>query len=247
MFPPFTGSPQDGGLEQGRDGDLEDSLLPISALQHLVFCERQWGLIHLEQVWLENMLTAKGRIMHEKVDEMSCETRPNVVISRGMHVRSLRLGLAGRVDVVEFVRAEEAEGAGGLRLAGRRGLWRPVPVEYKLGRPKMDRCDEVQLCAQALCLEEMLGVSVDYGALFYGRPRRRSEVHFGAALRRATEAAAVRLHQLTRQGITPRGRYSRACLNCSLYEYCLPKVAGEGKSAVSYMARIIKEHNGGDD
>ncbi|HOV79857.1 MAG TPA: CRISPR-associated protein Cas4 [Bacillota bacterium] len=230
-----------------KEENLEDSLLPVSALQHLVFCERQWGLIHLEQVWVENLLTTKGQIMHEKVDGMACEARGDVVITRGMHIRSLRLGLAGRADVVEFIKLEEADGAKGIRLEGRRGLWRPVPVEYKLGKPKIDNCDEIQLCAQALCLEEMLGVPVDYGALFYGRPRRRSEVYFNALLRQATEEAAIRLHQLTRQGITPRGKYSKACLSCSLYEYCLPRVAGEGKSAVSYITQIIKEHAEGND
>src|ERR1039457_2553385 len=143
----------------------EDDLLPLSGLQHLVFCERQWALIHIEQVWAENRLTAQGRGLDERAAEGGGESRPGLRVARGLRLRSLRLGLAGQADVVEFHAAAE-----GVRMAGEEGWWRPFPVEYKRGRPKPDRCDEVQLCAQGLCLEEMFEAPVAAGAL-------RSEEH----------------------------------------------------------------------
>jgi CRISPR-associated exonuclease Cas4 len=132
----------------------EAELLPLSALQHLAFCERQWGLIHLEQVWDENRLTVEGRHLHERADEPASENRRDLRIARGLRIRSLRLGLVGRADVVEFHRLpqEDEPSTDTLTLAGVAGRWRPLPVEYKRGRPKADAWDEVQLCAQALCL-----------------------------------------------------------------------------------------------
>ncbi len=167
----------------------EDDLLPLSGLQHLHFCERQWGLIHIEQQWEENRLTAEGRVLHERVHDGGSEGRPGVVIARGLYLQSLRLGLTGQADVVEFHEVGGgAEGAVGLR--NREGWWRPFPVEYKRGKPKADSCDEVQLCAQAMCLEEMLGVAIGGGALFYGTNRRRTEVRLDGALRGRTEELA---------------------------------------------------------
>ena len=143
----------------------EDQLLPISALQHLLFCPRQCVLIHIEQAWVENRLTAEGRIGHEKVDKGGAETRAGRKTVFGLPLRSLRLGLVGKADVVEFERDGD-------------GNWIPFPVEHKHGRPKQKDCDRVQLCAQALCLEEMTGISVPEGALFYGKTRRREDVAF---------------------------------------------------------------------
>jgi CRISPR-associated exonuclease Cas4 len=162
----------------------EDELLPISALQHLVFCERQCALIHIEQVWRDNPLTLEGAHLHARVDERGPwrETRGDVIIVRGLALRSLRLGVAGRADVVEFHRYAGSfslpfggEGlAAGVTLVGASGLWVPFPIDYKRGKPKPDLSDEIQICAQALCLEEMLGVSVPRAALFYGRLQHRS-------------------------------------------------------------------------
>jgi len=137
----------------------EDDLIPISALQHFVFCERQCALIHIEQAWTENRLTAEGRLLHERVHDQGGESRAGVRIERGLPLRSLRLGLVGVADVVEFHPLSE-------------GGWRPFPVEYKRGKPKRNACDEIQVCAQALCLEEMLGVRIPAGALFYGKTHR---------------------------------------------------------------------------
>ena len=227
----------------------EDDLLPISALQHLAFCERQWGLIHLEGVWEENRLTAEGRVMHDRADEPETEVRGNTRIARGLLLRSLRLGLTGKADVVEFHRLSNAEekassqsaSAEAVRLEGVPGLWRPLIVEYKRGKPKLDRCDEVQLCAQALCLEEMLAVSIPSGSFFYGEPRRRYDVVFDEALRRETEELTVRLHELNRAGRTPPGEYSRKCRSCSLMGLCLPKVTGTKRIVEKYLARAINE------
>ena len=216
----------------------EADLLPISALQHLVFCERQWALIHLEGIWEENRLTVEGHFLHERVDESETEVRGDLRIARGLRLRSLRLGLVGRADVVEFQRIPGGEG---VRLPGASGVWQPVPVEYKRGRPKSDRCDEVQLCAQALCLEEMLSVSIPAGALYYGQPHRRQEVILDEALRSETEALVARLHQLWQAGKTPPAIYEKKCRSCSLISVCLPKATQSRKSTGPYLSQIFAE------
>jgi len=222
----------------------EDDLLPISALQHLAFCERQWALIYLEGLWSENVLTAQGRQLHDRTDRPETETRGDLRVARGLRIRSLRLGLTGRADVVEFHRLPPGS-QGGVRLAGADDLWQPFPVEYKRGRPKADHCDEVQLCAQALCLEEMLGVPVPKGALFYGMPRRRTDVEFNSDLRDETVALAAHLHQLTQDGKTPPPPARKRCRNCSLRQLCLPAAVRRGKAG-DYTARMIAhlEDNG---
>lgn len=224
----------------------EDDLQPISALQHLSFCERQWALIHLEHVWEENLLTVEGRHLHERVHEADSESRKGLRLARALRLRSLRLGLSGVADVVEFHAC--GEDAGGALVPELPGRWRVVPVEYKRGRPKRDRCDEVQLCAQAMCLEEMLNTRVAAGALFYGQTRRRLDVVFDRALRTETEALAMRLHELVQAGVTPPPVYTKACENCSLKEACLPKALG-GRSARTWLERAVStslrpEHDG---
>ena len=155
----------------------DESLVMISALQHWLFCRRQCALIHLEQVWEENRLTASGRVLHERVDERKSETRRTLRQAMAVRLVSHRLGVWGVADMVEFHLADAECAPDGTKVAARlpglAGFWRPFPVEYKRGKPKSHRADEVQLCAQAICLEEMLGVSIPTGALFYGEPRRR--------------------------------------------------------------------------
>jgi CRISPR-associated exonuclease Cas4 len=197
----------------------EDDLLPLSGLQHLMFCERQWGLIHIEQIWEENRLTAEGRVLHERTHGSGSECRPGIRTARGLRLRSLRLGLVGQADVVEFHSTRE-----GIILPEIAGLWRPFPVEYKRGRPKRDACDEVQLCAQALCLEEMFHCDIGEGALFYGEPRRRHPVAFAVALRDRTEALAARMHALYRSRITPIAAHEPKCNSCSLKAQCMPRL-----------------------
>ena len=218
----------------------EDDLLPISALQHLVFCERQWGLIHLEGIWSENLLTAQGRVLHERTHQEGVEMDGDVLISRGLSVRSLTLGLTGKTDVVEFHPAMDRDG-GGVRLPGKRGLWRVFPVEYKRGRPKPDLSDEVQVCAQALCLEEMLGAPIDAAAIFYGQPRRRHEVPLTPQLKQKTIELTRRLHDLTRAGRTPVAPYEKKCRNCSLLDDCLPRITGDKRRVAAYFNHMLAE------
>jgi len=216
----------------------EADLLPISALQHLQFCERQCALIHLEQVWAENRLTIEGHQMHERVHEIGDEARGEIRIGHAVKLRSLRLGLIGVADVVEFRRTRDPKG---VVMAGAEGRWQPCPVEYKRGRPKPDVCDKVQLCAQAICLEEMLNASIPQGAIFYGKPRRRLEVPLDESLRHTCESTAERLHGLIQAGRTPPAIYSKKCESCSLKDACLPKTAGKHKSANDYLNRALNE------
>jgi CRISPR-associated exonuclease Cas4 len=206
----------------------EDDLLQLSSLQHFMFCSRQCALIHIEQVWSENVFTAEGRIMHDKVDTVNRESRGNVRIEYGVPMRSLRLGLIGKADVVEFHKTDN-------------GNWVPFPVEYKRGKPKIDDCDRVQLCAQAICLEEMLSVEIETGALFYGRTRRREEVVFSGQLRAETEDAARKVHELIASSITPEPEYSKKCKKCSLLDLCMPKACEKRASVGNYLVSVIKE------
>ena len=215
----------------------EDDLLPISALQHLAFCDRQCALIHLEGMWQENQLTAEGRDMHDRAHDADVEVRPGVRIVRGLRLRSLRLRLTGQADVVEFQAADKLSGEVSLavKLMGVSGWWRPHPVEYKHGRRKANRCDEIQLCAQAMCLEEMLQTSIAEGALYYGKPRRRTSVKFDEPLRAETEQFAARLHQLIGSGRIPPAVYEPKCRRCSLIEECMPAVTDGSRGVAQYM------------
>ncbi len=226
----------------------EADLLPISALQHLAFCERQWALIHLEGQWAENRLTVEGHRLHDRTHKPETESRGDVRIGRALRLRSLRLGLTGVADVVEFRRisnSDEAPGnaacekAAGGRLQGVVGLWQPFPVEYKRGKPKLGPFDEIQLCAQALCLEEMLGMPIPSAAVFYGQPRDRLDVLLTPALREQTERLAARLHELTRAGKTPQVRYEKKCDSCSLFSLCMPKTTGARKSVDRYLSSVM--------
>lgn len=200
----------------------EDELVPLSALQHLVFCERQCAMIHIERLWLENQLTAEGRLMHERVHHSVSESRGEVHLEFAVSLRSLRLGLSGQADVVEFYRD------GGV-----------FPVEYKRGKPKPNHCDEVQLCAQAICLEEMLEVDVPCGALFYGKNRRRKDIRFDDELRRKTAEAAKRVHKLFDEEITPSAQYSSKCKRCSFFDQCMPQLLGKNRSVSEYLTESL--------
>lgn len=211
--------------------------LPLSGIQHFIFCRRQWALIHIERQWQENALTAQGRIMHRRADDpFFTEKRGNVIIARSVPVSSSSLGLSGVCDVVEFTASPE-----GVRLPGREGLYQPAPVEYKRGKEKHNRSDEAQLCAQAICLEEMLAVSIPTGYLFYGRTRRRVTIELTADLRDAVRRAAREMHEYYRRGYTPRVKPSRACRSCSLADICLPKLQNKVPSASKYIRRQIEK------
>ncbi|SFS08725.1 CRISPR-associated exonuclease, Cas4 family [Granulicella pectinivorans] len=195
--------------------------LPLSGLQHLAFCPRQWALIHLEQAWAENRLTAEGRLLHERADLPGQVRRRDLRTVRGLALESRRLRLTGRADVVEF-RPE------------------PFPVEYKRGKRKPTDCDLVQLCAQALCLEEMLACAVPRGAIFYGEPRRRIDVDFTPELRARTETLAATMHGLYDARITPPAQPSRHCRSCSLVDVCLPESTATTAVAARWQAAQLR-------
>lgn len=214
----------------------EEDWLQLSGLQHFAFCRRQWALIHIENQWAENLRTVDGHLMHEHVHDQECrERRGERMIIRGLAIHSMELGISGQCDAVEFYRDPT-----GAPLQGREGLWRPYPVEYKRGKPKEYRADEVQLCAQAMCLEEMLCCTVPKGALYYGEPRRRTVVQFTTELRRQVQGCLSEMHELFKKRYTPRVKSSKACNACSLKELCLPKLMSRKKVA-DYLAVAMEE------
>lgn len=212
-----------------------DDLLPLSALQHMIFCDRQAALIHLERTWMESSRTLEGSDLHRVVDEGAGERRGDVLIRRGLTLRSERLRLTGKADVVEFHRLP-ADAESGCVLEGQPGSWRPYPVEYKRGRPKQHRADEVQLCAQAMCLEEAFGAVVEDGALFYAQTRRRQVVALDGPLRELTERTARSLHAMIESGKTPVRTREKKCDLCSLLPACLPPRRSQ-PSVEAYMRR----------
>jgi len=213
-----------------------DDLLPLSGIQHFLFCRRQWALIHIEQQWKENALTAEGRIMHQRADDpFFTETRNGVITARSVPIASYRLGLSGVCDVVEFTASPE-----GVKLPNRDGLYLAAPVEYKRGREKRDPCDEAQLCAQAVCLEEMLSVTIPRGFLYYGETRHRVEVDLTAELRGLVREMSEEMHAYFARGYTPRVKTSKACRSCSLADVCLPNLQEKVMPASKYIKQQIE-------
>lgn len=206
----------------------DDDLIPLSALQHYLYCPRQCALIHVERLWAENRQTAEGRLLHERADQPQTERRHGVRTVTAMPLVSLQLGITGVADVVEFHAVDGGE--------------RAFPVEYKRGKPKAHRADEVQLCAQALCLEAMLAQSVPEGALFYGKTRRRKKVLFDSALRELTQTTISATRALLESGRTPLAEYQpRRCDACSLIELCQPRMLGRRESVGSWLSKNIRD------
>ncbi len=192
--------------------------LQMSGIQHFAFCRRQWALAYLEQQWSENLRTAEGRLLHERChDESFREKRGGLLTVRGMRVISHRLQLSGTCDVVEF----HAD-PNGVPLQGQEGLWLPVPVEYKRGSPKQSDADRLQLCAQAMALEEMLVCQIPRGALFYAQTHRRELVELTPELRQKTAGMAQEMNRYFARGHTPRVKPGKHCNACSLKALCLP-------------------------
>ena len=199
----------------------DDDFLPISSLQHYLFCPRQYALIHIEREWQENVLTAKGRLEHERVDQGYKEFRRGRRQLSGLTIRSEKLRLQGKLDVL-VLDLEDARAPDNLAIFGLKGMWRAYPVEFKHGEPKENDCDRVQLCAQALCLEEMCGLTIDTASLFYQKIRRREDVLLEENLRTKTAQVAKELYALYSSGKTPPQVYTSKCRSCSLFEVCLP-------------------------
>lgn len=209
---------------------MEDNLIPLSALQHYLYCPRQCALIHLEQQWAENRQTAEGRLLHDKADKPAIERRHGVRTVTAMPLSSVELGISGVADVVEFHVEAASE--------------RPYPVEYKRGRPKAHRADEVQLCAQALCLEAMFGVPVEEGALFYGQPRRREVVVFDEALRTLTQETIAATRAMFLSGGTPLASYdAKRCDNCSLLDLCQPRLLAKAGGVEVWLKRQLQNED----
>jgi CRISPR-associated exonuclease Cas4 len=213
-----------------------DELLPLSGIQHFVFCRRQWALIHIERQWQENALTVEGKLLHKRADDpFFSETRKGVITARSVPITSYRLGLSGVCDVVEFTESPE-----GVQLPGREGLFLPAPVEYKRGKEKHDHSDEAQLCAQAICLEEMLSVAIRSGYLYYGETRHRVAVELTAELRELVRNMAEEMHAYFQRGYTPRVKTSKACRSCSLADVCLPTLQENVMPASKYIQQQIE-------
>jgi len=212
-----------------------EELLALSGIQHFCYCRRQWALIHIERQWQENVLTVEGKLLHDRSDDpLFSEVRNGVIVARAMPVASYRLGLFGVCDVVEFTPS-----LNGVSLHGREGTFQPAAVEYKRGRKKQDKSDEVQLCAQSLCLEEMLSANIPYGYLYYGETRRRVEVVLTNELRELVFKMSKEMHAYFDRGHTPRVKTSRACKSCSLEDICLPELQGKVTSASHYIQMKI--------
>lgn len=216
----------------------DNDLLMLSGIQHIAFCERQYALAYIENLWKENVLTLKGHHLHERADNpFESDHRDGIITLRGVNIISYELGLYGKADVLELVRAHSSEGT--FQLNGRNGTWTIRPVEYKRGKPKPDVYDEVQLCAQAMCLEEMYGVYIQAADIFYGEPRRRFIVEINTNLRNLTKQYAQRMHQLFEGGITPKPIYKKHCHSCSLFELCKPKQFSATTSISDYIKRML--------
>ena len=214
----------------------EEDFLLLSGIQHFVFCKRQWALIHIEQQWQENVRTIEGEILHEKThDDTVKEKRGDLIVSRGMAIFSRTLGVTGTCDVVELHKATD-----GVNIFGRDGTYKPVPVEYKRGKPKEDESDVLQLCAQAMCLEEMLLCVIPEAFLYYGETKRRLKIILDDVLRARVRTIFKEMHELYDRRYTPKVKISKSCKACSLTEVCMPKLC-KNPSALNYIKKNILE------
>lgn len=214
----------------------DHDFLMISGLNHFIFCRRQWALIHIEQLWSENALTLDGHYLHERVHDANfTELRGSTLLSRAMPVRSETLRITGECDMVEMHRDDA-----GIPIHGRGGRWRLYPVEYKRGSPNERGADEMQLCAQAMCLEEMFMTDIPEGAIYYGETRHRVKVALTEELREQVRGAVTEMHRLFTRGWTPRARMTRACKSCSMVELCQPGLTKQ-LSASEYVRRALED------
>lgn len=213
----------------------EEDFLKLSGLQHYIFCDRQWALIHIENQWAENAKTVDGEFFHKNAhNSISHEKRGNILITRGMYIHSRELGVSGQCDVVEYHRDNA-----GIQLPNENGKWVPLPVEYKRGHAKIDDSDKVQVCAQAMCLEEMYCCAIPMGAIFYGETRRRQDVNLTLELRQLVKTTLKKMHELYGRGKTPKARLKSGCRSCSLKEICVPELPTE-ESVESYITHMVQ-------
>lgn len=215
----------------------EEYLIQLSSIQHFEACRRQWALMYVENQWLDNSLTIEGKVMHDRVDRpFEDASRKGVRFHYAMPVCSYTLGITGVCDLVEFHACKE-----GIILRGSPGTWEPIPIEYKRGKPKQDLCDEVQVCAQAMCLEEMLCTYIPRAYIYYGQTRHRTPVELTNELRSHVISICQEMHQYLKRGYTPKVRKNTKCKGCSLQEICLPDVQARSSTVHSYIAGKLEE------
>lgn len=215
----------------------DGELLLLSGIQHFCFCKRQWALIHVEQQWQENLQTQEGHFIHERVDDPFLnESRGDLMISRAVPIVSYTLGLTGIADVIEYTRSDT-----GMVIPGYDGRWVLRPIEYKRGRPKIDERDEVQLCAQVMCLEEMFGVQIEEADFYYNEIRRRQTIKITKNLRLLVATRTAEMHGIFRYGITPAAERGKHCSLCSLVDICVPKLTKKKNPVSRYIGRHVLE------
>ena len=196
----------------------------LSGIQHYMFCPRQWALIHIEQQWADNRLTTEGQLLHKNVDNPFYRQKNGDTITlRSLHIASKRLGLYGITDAVELIPSDSPEDS--ITHTRYPGYWKPYPVEYKRGHSKPDERDEVQLAAQAICLEEMYGINIPYGALYYDEVKHRETIAISEGLRKTTQQCAKQMHDIFKSGIMPKPVKASHCRNCSLKDICMPEMS----------------------
>jgi CRISPR-associated exonuclease Cas4 len=221
-------------------GYSEEDLLPLSGIQHIAFCERQWALIHVEGQWKESVLTVEGKHIHERVDQpFTKETRGDFRITRSVPLISRTLGLRGLADVIEYMKVVNPKENETIRIEGRAGRWKVRPVEYKRGKPKPGDWDLVQLCAQAMALEEMLSINIPEGYLYYNEIRRRVKVAFDDLLRNRVKSLANKMHWMTDNRFVPTPKKEKHCLRCSIYEICQPDWSTSDGVALRYISNRL--------
>ena len=196
----------------------------LSGIQHYMFCPRQWALIHIEQQWADNRLTTEGQLLHKNVDNpFYRQKNGNTITLRSLHIASRQLGLYGITDAVELIPSDSPEDS--ITHNRYPGYWKPYPVEYKRGHSKPDERDEVQLAAQAMCLEEMYGINIPYGALYYDEVKHRETIAISEGLRKTTQQCAKQMHDIFKSGIMPKPVKASHCRNCSLKDICMPEMS----------------------
>jgi len=206
----------------------DDELLMLSGIQHFCFCKRQWALIHVEQQWQDNLRDTGVD------DPFFNESRGDAIISRAFPLVSYSLGLTGIADVIEYTRSDA-----GTTIPEHEGRWLMKPVEYKRGKPKIDERDEVQLCAQVMCLEEMFGIRIDEADFYYNEIRRRQRIPITDELRHLVRSLADEMHTIFRNGITPAAESGKQCSLCSLIEVCIPKLTKRRASVDMYLRKHV--------
>ena len=214
----------------------EEDYLLISGIQHFVFCKRQWALIYLENIWKENIFTVQGKILHEKVDDPEIiETRGSVFLSRSMPIVSHNLKVSGIADLVEFEKTVEGDG---VYISSRKHYYLITPVEYKRGKPKQNESDAMQLCAQAICLEEMFNTHIEFGYVYYNEIRHRQKIFFSQCLREDLKKVIIEMQEMFRDKKTPICKKGEFCSRCSIYDYCIPDIFGKNVDEYIYKKII---------